>query len=106
MRADGVITRDVADRGLAMLEVDDLGLDNSDRTILSAIIRKFGGGPVGLETLSATTGEEAGTIEDVIEPFLLQLGFVKKTPRGRVATQIAYAHMGVECPDNGQMKLF
>jgi len=106
VRADGVITLDVADRGLAMLEVDDLGLDNSDRVILSAIINKFGGGPVGLDTLSATTGEEAGTIEDVIEPFLLQLGFVKKTPRGRVATQIAYAHMGVDCPENGQMKLF
>jgi Holliday junction DNA helicase RuvB len=106
VRADGVITRDVADRGLAMLEVDDLGLDNSDRVILSAIIRKFGGGPVGLDTLSATTGEEAGTIEDVIEPFLLQLGFVKKTPRGRVATQIAYKHLGEKCPDNGQMKLF
>lgn len=106
VRADGVITQTVADQGLAMLEVDDLGLDNSDRVILSAIIHKFGGGPVGLDTLSATTGEEAGTIEDVIEPFLLQLGFVKKTPRGRVATQIAYKHLGVECPDNGQMKLF
>jgi Holliday junction DNA helicase RuvB len=106
VRADGVITRNVADRGLAMLEVDDLGLDNSDRLILSAIIQKFGGGPVGLDTLSATTGEEAGTIEDVIEPFLLQLGFVKKTPRGRVATQLAYAHLGIECPDNGQIKLF
>ncbi len=106
VRADGVITRDVADRGLAMLEVDDLGLDNSDRVILAAIIQKFGGGPVGLDTLSATTGEEAGTIEDVIEPFLLQLGFVKKTPRGRVATQIAYAHLGEKCPDDGQLKLF
>jgi Holliday junction DNA helicase RuvB len=106
VRADGVITLDVADRGLAMLEVDDLGLDNSDRVILSAIINKFGGGPVGLDTLSATTGEEAGTIEDVIEPFLLQLGFVKKTPRGRMATQIAYAHLGVECPTGGQIKLF
>ena len=106
VRADGVITKDVADRGLLMLEVDDLGLDNSDRVILSAIINKFGGGPVGLDTLSATTGEESGTIEDVIEPFLLQLGFIKKTPRGRVATQNAYVHLGEECGDSGQMKLF
>lgn len=106
VRADGVITKDVADRGLEMLEVDDLGLDNCDRVILSAIINKFGGGPVGLDTLSATTGEEAGTIEDVIEPFLLQLGFIKKTPRGRVATQNAYAHLGEECGGSGQIKLF
>ncbi len=106
VRADGVVTKDVADRGLRMLEVDDLGLDNCDRVILSAIIHKFGGGPVGLDTLSATTGEEAGTIEDVIEPFLLQLGFIKKTPRGRVATQNAYAHLGENCDHSGQMKLF
>lgn len=107
VRADGVITKDVADRGLAMLEVDDLGLDNCDRIILAAIIQKFGGGPVGLDTLSATTGEEAGTIEDVIEPFLLQLGFIKKTPRGRVATQNAYAHLGEDFGTcNGQIKLF
>ena len=78
-----------------MLEVDDLGLDNSDRIILDAILTKFAGGPVGLETLAATTGEEAGTIEDVIEPFLLQLVFIKKTPRGRVATKLAYGHMGI-----------
>ena len=95
VRADGTVTKKVADEGLAMLEVDDLGLDNSDRIILDAILTKFAGGPVGLETLAATTGEEAGTIEDVIEPFLLQLGFIKKTPRGRVATKLAYGHMGI-----------
>jgi Holliday junction DNA helicase RuvB len=106
VRADGVITKDVADRGLRMLEVDDLGLDNCDRVILSAIINKFGGGPVGLDTLSATTGEESGTIEDVIEPFLLQLGFIKKTPRGRVATQNAYEHLGEKYGRDGQMKIF
>ena len=107
VREDGVITRYVADRGLAMMEVDDLGLDNSDRVILHAIIQKFGGGPVGLDTLSATTGEESGTIEDVIEPFLLQLGFIKKTPRGRVATSNAYAHLGLKgCSEDQQIKLY
>lgn len=110
VRAEGVITRDAADEGLKLLEVDGLGLDHSDRTVLDAIITKFGGGPVGLDTLSATTGEEAGTIEDVIEPFLLQLGFLQRTPRGRCATQNAYRHMGLPIPqskgDNKQTKLF
>ncbi len=96
VRAEGVITKETADKGLELLEVDKLGLDNSDRLILDAIINKFNGGPVGLETLGATTGEESGTIEDVIEPFLLQLGFLQRTPRGRVATDNAYAHMGIK----------
>ena len=95
VKADGLISAEVADQALSMLEVDNLGLDNSDRIILDAIINKFSGGPVGLDTLAATTGEEAGTIEDVIEPFLLQLGFIKKTPRGRVATVNAYCHLGI-----------
>lgn len=94
IRADGVITCAVADAALKLHEVDELGLDNEDRRLLLAIIDKFGGGPVGLETLSATTGEEATTIEDVYEPYLLQLGFLQKTPRGRVATKLAYRHLG------------
>lgn len=98
VRAGGVITKEVADAGLSLMEVDDLGLDNADRIILSAIIEKFSGGPVGLDTLSATTGEESGTIEDVIEPFLLQLGFIQRTPRGRIATENAYRHMNLPLP--------
>lgn len=110
VRADGIITKDAADKGLALMEVDDAGLDNADRVILLAIIEKFSGGPVGLDTLSATTGEESGTIEDVIEPFLLQLGFIQRTPRGRIATQNAYRYFGMRIPstmqDSGQIGLF
>lgn len=98
---NGTITLDSAKEGLSLMEVDELGLDNVDRNILSAILIKFGGGPVGLETLSASTGEESSTIEDVIEPFLMQLGFLSRTPRGRVATPLAYRHMGVPMPDGG-----
>jgi len=98
VRAQGVITKEVADAGLSLMEVDDLGLDNADRIILLAIIEKFSGGPVGLDTLSATTGEESGTIEDVIEPFLLQLGFIQRTPRGRIATENAYKHLRIRMP--------
>ncbi len=94
IRADGVITRDVADAALRLNEVDELGLDNEDRRLLLAIVDKFGGGPVGLDTLSAATGEEATTIEDVYEPYLLQLGFIQKTPRRRMATRLAYGHLG------------
>lgn len=90
----GVITLEMANKALSMLEVDELGLDHIDRRILSSLIDKFGGGPVGLDTLSATTGEEAVTIEDVYEPYLLQLGFIARTPRGRVAMPIAYKHLG------------
>ncbi|MEG2189638.1 MAG: Holliday junction DNA helicase RuvB C-terminal domain-containing protein, partial [Christensenella sp.] len=110
VRAEGIITLDAADKGLQLLEVDKLGLDHSDRLILDAIINKFGGGPVGLDTLAATTGEEAGTVEDVVEPFLLQLGFIQRTPRGRCATENAYKHLGIPMPLNtdnkGQTKLF
>lgn len=95
IRGDGVITAALAAESLNALEVDRLGLDNIDRMLLNAIIRKFDGGPVGLETLAASTGEELTTIEDVYEPYLLQLGFISKTPRGRIATKLAYAHMGV-----------
>jgi holliday junction DNA helicase RuvB len=98
MRADGVATQDVAMRALSMLEVDQLGLDATDRRLLETIVRKFGGGPVGLDTLAAATNEEPDTIEDVYEPFLLQLGFIQRTPRGRVATGLAYEHLGIDPP--------
>lgn len=92
----GKITKDIADKALAKMEIDELGLDFIDRKILESIIYKFGGGPVGLDTLSATISEDAGTIEDVYEPYLLQLGFVARTPRGRVALENAYKHLGIE----------
>ena len=95
VRGDGAITADVARKGLELFEVDELGLDKLDLSILSAVVRKFGGGPVGLSTLAAAVGEETDTVEDVYEPYLLQLGFLKRTPRGRVATERAYAHLGV-----------
>lgn len=94
----GTVTLDIARYGLEQLEVDEIGLDGVDKAILETIIYKFGGGPVGLDTLCAATNEESVTIEDVYEPFLIQLGFINKTPRGRVATKLAYAHMG--CPYN------
>jgi Holliday junction DNA helicase RuvB len=93
VRAEGVITATVADQALAMLEVDNLGLDRIDRTVLLAIIEKFDGGPVGLDTIAASIGEESETIEDVYEPYLLQIGFINRTPRGRVATRWAYEHL-------------
>ncbi len=93
VKADGKITKQVADEGLQLLDVDRLGLDRVDRTVLLTMIDKFSGGPVGLDTLAASTGEDALTIEDVYEPFLLQLGFIHRTPRGRVATIAAYNHL-------------
>lgn len=101
VRADGIITREVAHEGLNMLAVDTLGLDHIDRMVLTAMIEKFGGGPVGLDTLAAATGEDAGTIEDVYEPYLLQLGFIMRTPRGRTCTPLAYEHMGLTPKVNG-----
>ena len=98
VHADGVITGEVADSALNMLGIDELGLDDDDRRILSAIVDKFGGGPVGLDTLAASTGNEDVTIEDVVEPFLLQLGFISRTPRGRIALPAAYRHMGRPVP--------
>lgn len=85
----------ITQKALALMDVDELGLDMTDKTVLEAIIRKFGGGPVGLDTLSAATGEEASTIEDVVEPFLIQLGFITRTPRGRMCTRNAYEHLGI-----------
>ena len=93
---DGVITKEVADHALDLLEVDKLGLDNTDRRMLLAIMENFGGGPVGLDTLAASLGEDAGTIEDVYEPYLLQNGLINRTPRGRVATELAYSHFGLD----------
>ena len=91
---DERITKNIADTGLSALEVDIIGLDNVDRQMLLGIIRKFGGGPVGLETLAASIGEDPGTIEDVYEPYLLQLGYINRTPRGRIVTKLAYEHFG------------
>ncbi|MBI4338970.1 MAG: Holliday junction branch migration DNA helicase RuvB [Chloroflexi bacterium] len=93
--AQGVITGPVARASLALLEVDALGLDNVDHSVLSAIVGKFDGGPVGLETIAASISEEADTIMDVYEPYLMQLGFLARTPRGRIATRLAYQHLGV-----------
>ena len=103
VRADGKITRDVADMALDALEIDEIGLDMTDRRVLESIIYNFGGGPVGLDTLAATIGEEAITIEDVVEPYLMQFGFLSRTPRGRCATKKAYDHLGI--PFEGQLEL-
>jgi len=98
MRADGRIDAAVAAAALAMLKVDAEGFDHMDRRLLAAVIERFDGGPVGVESLAAAIGEERGTIEDVIEPFLIQQGFLMRTPRGRVATQRAYRHLGLAPP--------
>ncbi len=98
VRAGGVITREVADQALSALEVDHLGLDAIDRRMLSSIIEHYGGGPVGLETLAATINEEAVTLEDVYEPYLMQMGFLTRTPRGRCVTRRAYEHLGLAVP--------
>jgi Holliday junction DNA helicase RuvB len=100
VRAQGTITVEVAGTALKELEIDDAGLDKLDREILHAICAKFGGGPVGLSTLAVAVGEEADTIEDVYEPYLVQTGLLKRTPRGRVATRHAWAHLGLEPPDD------
>jgi Holliday junction DNA helicase RuvB len=96
VKYDGRITGDVADYALNLLDVDKDGLDRNDRLILSTIINKFDGGPVGLETLAASIGEDAGTLEDVYEPYLIQNSFINRTPRGRVAASAAYKNLGIE----------
>ncbi|MBU5442652.1 MULTISPECIES: Holliday junction branch migration DNA helicase RuvB [unclassified Paenibacillus] len=98
VRGDGVITLDVARQALKLIQVDNMGLDHIDHKMLHAMIRNFGGGPVGLDTIAATIGEESQTIEDVYEPYLLQIGFLQRTPRGRVATVQAYRHLGIPVP--------
>ncbi len=100
VRGEGRITAQAAREALDMLAVDPLGLDRVDRAVLTTMIQKFGGGPVGLDTLAATTGEDAITIEDVYEPYLLQLGFIMRTPRGRICMPAAYAHLGLTMPAN------
>jgi Holliday junction DNA helicase RuvB len=105
VKGDGVITKPIANAALNMLEIDDLGLDNTDRRMLEAIIDFFDGGPVGLETLAATIGEESITLEDVYEPYLMQLGFINRTPRGRMATRRAYEHLGREFTDKQEKKI-
>ena len=107
VEGDGVITEKIARSALYRLEVDELGLDNLDKRLLTAIIQFYGGGPVGLETLAATVGEEAVTIEEVCEPYLLQIGFLNRTPRGRCATKLAYEHLGLplQGSDNSQVSL-
>ena len=102
VKGDGVITKEVASMALGKMEIDPLGLDNIDRLILTTMIRNYNGGPVGLETLAAVIGEEAVTIEDVYEPYLMQLGFLSRTPRGRMVTPAAYSHLGIPMP--GQQK--
>jgi len=106
VRAGGVITRDVSRQALDLLDVDSLGLDDMDRRVLRTIIENYHGGPVGLSTIAASISEEQDTVMDVVEPYLLQLGFLGRTPQGRVATQRAYEHLGIDDPrDNGQPKL-
>jgi Holliday junction DNA helicase RuvB len=101
-RSDGRIDLTTAIEGLAMFEIDELGLDKLDRAILEAVIHKFGGGPVGLSTLAIAVGEEPETVEDAYEPFLLQIGLLHRTPRGRMATELAYRHLGVASPNRAQ----
>jgi Holliday junction DNA helicase RuvB len=98
VRHDGTITGEIARGGLELFEVDDQGLDRLDHAVLRAVVEKFSGGPVGLSTLAAAVGEETDTIEDVVEPYLMQLGFLKRTPRGRVATERAFGHLRIETP--------
>jgi Holliday junction DNA helicase RuvB len=105
-RAEGVLDEDVTEQALNVYEVDRLGLDKVDRSILDAVINKFGGGPVGLSTLAIAVGEEPETVEDAYEPFLLQIGLLKRTPRGRVATSNAYQHLGLEVPAGAQSSMF
>jgi holliday junction DNA helicase RuvB len=98
VKGNGAIDSGTADRALALLDVDPLGFDVMDRKLLEAVVHRFGGGPVGLENVAAAIGEEAGTIEDVIEPYLIQQGYLQRTPRGRVATAAAWRHLGLAQP--------
>ncbi|MBZ8141181.1 Holliday junction branch migration DNA helicase RuvB [Rubrivivax gelatinosus] len=106
VRADGRIDADIADKALALLDVDPLGFDVMDRKLLEAVIHRFDGGPVGLDNVAAAIGEEAGTIEDVIEPYLIQQGYLQRTPRGRIATLAAYRHLGLAPPQRAGGDLF
>jgi Holliday junction DNA helicase RuvB len=101
VRADGTLTHDIAASALDLMQVDPLGLDDVDRRVLKTIIEKYDGGPVGLNTIAAAISEESDTIMDVVEPYLLQLGFLDRTPQGRIATRSAYDHLGIDYPENG-----
>ncbi|HEY6073280.1 MAG TPA: Holliday junction DNA helicase RuvB C-terminal domain-containing protein, partial [Anaerolineales bacterium] len=105
VRADGKVTSPVAREALDLLQVDPLGLDDVDRRVLKTIIEKYGGGPVGLNTIAASISEEQDTIMDVVEPYLLQLGFLDRTPQGRIATKSAYEHLGLDYQEQGQQRL-
>jgi Holliday junction DNA helicase RuvB len=98
VRADGRVTRSIAQAALAVYDVDDIGLDRLDKAVLDALVRRFGGGPVGVSTLAVAVGEEAQTVEEVAEPFLVRAGLLARTPRGRVATPAAWAHLGLSAP--------
>jgi holliday junction DNA helicase RuvB len=100
VKSDGIVTSDIADAALQMLDVDKLGFDVMDRKLLQAVLEKFGGGPVGLDNLAAAIGEERDTIEDVLEPYLIQQGYLMRTPRGRIATSLAYQHFGLAVPSH------
>ncbi len=106
VKGDGVVTRDVANAALKLLRIDDLGLDDMDRQIISTVIEKFAGGPVGLSSMAVAVGEERQTLEEVHEPYLIQLGFMKRTQQGRVATPLAYKHFGFTPPETEQPRLF
>lgn len=105
VKADGIITAEVADEALNMLEIDKIGLDNVDKRMVMSIIQNFSGGPVGLETLAATIGEDVSTIEDVYEPYLMQIGFLNRTPRGRIVTSSCYKHFNLDKTDDGQQTM-
>ena len=102
IKGNGIIDKDAADKALLMLEIDKIGLDKTDKAMIKAMIEIFAGGPVGLETLAATTGEDSNTIEDVYEPYLMQLGFLQRTPRGRCVTKLCYEHFGVPYTSNSK----
>jgi len=106
VRADGVITRRVAEQALDLMDVDQRGLDDIDRRVLRTVIEKYNGGPVGLSTIAASISEEPDTIMDVVEPYLLQLGFLDRTPQGRTATRLAYEHLNLTYPKDDQARLF
>ena len=106
VRGDGHITAEIADRALAMLEIDENGLDEMDKRILEAIIVKFGGGPVGVNSLAVAVGEEPDTIEEVYEPYLIMEGYLKRTPQGRVATELSYKRFGLSAAQGAQPRLF
>jgi len=106
VRAAGIVTQEVADYALRMLEVDQKGFDRMDRKILLTIIEKYDGGPVGLDTLAAAVSEEKGTLEDVYEPYMIQEGYLNKTPRGRIATRLAYEHLGIAYRSSQQLRMY